>query len=106
MKPWKEIQEEIPMSRSQCNKRYNKAMEMLLNNGRILHMIEESEGDYVDWKLNKELSMFKYPQKSSGGIRPENKSGKSVTKKQRKNSEGSTERTDKRKKKGTRTQRT
>lgn len=106
MKPWKEIQEEIPMSRSQCNKRYNKAMEMLLNNGRILYMIEESEGDYVDWKLNKELSMFRYPQKSSGGIRPENKSGKSVPKKQRINSEGSTERMDKRKKKGARTQRT
>lgn len=90
MKKWKEIQEEIPMSRSQCNKRYNEAMKMLLNNGRILHMVEESEGDYMEWKVNKELNLLKSP------------------KKQRINSGGSTERTGKRKKerhKGIRAQR-
>lgn len=109
MKPWQEIQDEIPMSRSQCNKRYNKALNMLLNNGRILRMVEDSEEDYTDWKLNKELNLLKNPprkssKKSGEGIRPENKAGKSSQKKQRINAEASAQRMDRRKKKGTRTQ--
>lgn len=70
MKPWKDIQESIPMSRSQCNKRYNKAIEMLLNKGRIERMIEENEEAYTDWKLDKEWKMLKKsPEKQSGGYR-------------------------------------
>ena len=107
MKPWQEIQDEIPMSRSQCNKRYNNAIKMLLNNGRILRMVDDNEGAYTDWKLNKELNLLKNPpKKSSGGIRPENKSGKSTLKQQRITTEGRAEKLDKRKKKGMRTQRT
>ena len=53
MKPWKDIQESIPMSRSQCNKRYSKAIKMLLSKGRIERMIEENEETYMDWELNK-----------------------------------------------------
>lgn len=107
MKPWKEIQDEIPMSRSQCNKRYNGAIKILLNNGRIVRMVEENEKAYSDWKFNKELNLLKNPRKSQvGGIKPENKSGKSAPRKQQMKTEGSTEKMDKRKKKGTRTQRT
>lgn len=77
MKPWNDIQESIPMSRSQCNKRYNKAIEMLLNKGRIERMIEENEEAYTDWKLDKEWKMLKKsPEKQSGDIESGNKSGK------------------------------
>ena len=107
MKPWQEIQDGIPMSRSQCNKRYNKALEILLNNGRILRMVEDSEEEYTDWKLNKELNLLKKsPNKSSGGIKPENKTGKYPQKKPQEKAAGYSDRMDRRKKKGTRTQRT
>lgn len=107
MKPWQEIQGEIPMSRSQCNKRYNRAIQMLLGNGRILRMVEESEEDYAGWKLNKELNLLKKtPKNIGGGIRPENKSGKIPQKKQQAKAAACSDKMDKRKKKGAKTQRT
>lgn len=107
MKPWQEIQDGIPMSRSQCNKRYNRAIEMLLNNGRIIRMVEESEAEYTDWKLNKELNLLKKsPNKSRGDMKPENKSGKFHQKKTQEKAAGISNRMDRRRRKGTRTQRT
>lgn len=107
MKPWKDIQESIPMSRSQCNKRYNKAIEMLLNKGRIERMIEENEEAYTDWKLDKEWKMLKKsPEKQSGGIESGNKSGKYFQEIQKVKAVSNADRIDRRKKKGMKTQRT
>ena len=36
---WQDIQEAIPMCRSQCYKRYNKAIALLLQNGRIRKIV-------------------------------------------------------------------
>ena len=105
MKPWKDIQESIPMSRSQCNKRYNKAIEMLLNKGRIERMIEENEEAYTDWKLDKEWKMLKKsPEKQSGGIESGNKSGKYFQENQKVKAVSNADRIDRRKKKGMRSQ--
>ena len=107
MKPWKDIQESIPMSRSQCNKKYNKAIEMLLNKGRIERMIEENEEAYTDWKLDKEWKMLKKsPEKQSGGIESGNKSGKYFQENQKVKAVSNADRIDRRKKKGMKTQRT
>lgn len=107
MKPWKDIQESIPMSRSQCSKRYNKAIEMLLNKGRIERMIEENEEAYTDWKLDKEWKMLKKsPEKQSGGIESGNKSGKYFQENQKVKAVSNADRIDRRKKKGMKTQRT
>lgn len=106
MKPWKDIQESIPMSRSQCNKRYNKAIEMLLNKGRIERMIEENEEAYTDWKLDKEWKMLKKSlEKQSGGIESGNKSGKYFQENQKVKAVSNADRIDRRKKKGMKTQR-
>lgn len=99
--------ERIPMSRSQCNKRYNKAIEMLLNKGRIERMIEENEEAYTDWKLDKEWKMLKKsPEKQSGGIESGNKSGKYFQENQKVKAVSNADRIDRRKKKGMKTQRT
>lgn len=107
MKPWKDIQECIPMSRSQCNKRYNKAIEILMNKGRIERMIEENEKAYMNWKLNKEWKVLKKsPEKQSRGIEPGSKSGKYFQEKQKVKSGSNVARIDRRKKKGMKIQRT
>ena len=107
MKPWKYIQESIPMSRSQCNKRYNKAIEMLLNKGRIDRMIEENEEAYSEWKADKEWTMLKKSfEKDSRVIEPGNKTGKYFQEKQKTNASSNAGKIDRRKKKGMKTQRT
>ncbi len=45
-KPWGRICTQIPMSRSQVNKRYRAALAMLLENGRIQALIAQHEGEY------------------------------------------------------------
>ena len=48
MKKWAEIQDEIPMSRSQVHKTYQKAINMLLSFPRVMKMVEDSRDDYVE----------------------------------------------------------
>lgn len=52
-KPWKEIEDSIPMSYSQCNRRYNRALEMLMSKERIEQMIEENKEEYTKWKADR-----------------------------------------------------
>lgn len=52
-KPWQEIQDGIPMSRSQCYKRYNGAVAMLLSKEKIERMIEENRESYEKWQLDR-----------------------------------------------------
>lgn len=52
-KPWKEIQDSIPMSRSQCYKRYNSAIAMLLSKEKIERMIEENRESYEKWQADR-----------------------------------------------------
>jgi hypothetical protein len=84
-KPWGVIEKEIPMSRSQCNNRYNKALDMLLDNGRIQRMIKENEEEYLTWANNEAIRELAQGtlKNSSGGIASENKSGKKSRKKTR-----------------------
>ena len=96
-----------PADTSQCNKRYNKAIEMMLNKGRIERMIEENEEAYTDWKLDKEWKMLKKsPEKQSGDIESGNKSAKYFQENQKVKAFSNADRIDRRKKKGMKTQRT
>lgn len=44
---WEDIQNAIPMSRSQCYKRYNKAIALLLKDGSVQALIEQTR-DFTD----------------------------------------------------------
>lgn len=46
---WQDIQDTIPMSRSQCYKRYNKAITLLLQNARIRKMVEDQTPVYDEY---------------------------------------------------------
>ncbi len=52
-KPWQEIQDGIPMSRSQCYKRYNSAIAMLLSKEKIEQIIEENRENYEKWQADR-----------------------------------------------------
>lgn len=54
--PWADIQADIPMSRSQCNKRYNKAINTLLQNGRIRRIVEDHRADYDEYVCSRTLA--------------------------------------------------
>lgn len=47
---WKEVQSEIPMSRSQCYKRYNRALEIMLQNQEVRKLTGEKAGEYRAYK--------------------------------------------------------
>ncbi len=55
MKSWEYIQADIPMSRSQVNNRYNKAIDMLMENKRIKRLIEDHRAEYQSWVYEKEI---------------------------------------------------
>ncbi len=46
LKPWGAVSAEIPMSRSQVNRRYKAAINLLLENQRIQYMAAEYEDEY------------------------------------------------------------
>jgi AraC-like DNA-binding protein len=50
---WKDIAREIPMSRSQVNRRYNAALDQLLTYKRIRQIVEDHEEEYDAWKARK-----------------------------------------------------
>ena len=52
-KPWQEIQDGIPMSRSQCYKRYKSALDTLLSKDKIERMIEENQEAFEEWKMDR-----------------------------------------------------
>lgn len=77
LKTWSAISAEIPMSRSQVNRRYNVAIDILLNQQRIRKMIAKHEEEYLTWKMTWKIGEQKKKVKNTGGnIKSENKSGK------------------------------
>ena len=82
MMQWPDIEAAIPMSKSQCIRRYNATIDKLLQNPRIQRMVKESEKDYILWCAERDRGK---PKNQSGGIKPENKSGNSIQKKSRNN---------------------
>ncbi|NBJ01951.1 hypothetical protein D3Z62_18000 [Lachnospiraceae bacterium] len=84
MKPWNIISAEIPMSRSQVNRRYNAAIDMLLNNRGIQKLIAKNEKEYLQWKMERK---FRNQKSNSKKIvrnkKPENKSEKNSEKKKK-----------------------
>lgn len=55
LKPWRIISAEIPMSRSQVNRRYNSAIDQLLNNRSIQKLIAKNEKEYLQWKMERKI---------------------------------------------------
>lgn len=53
MMGWKEIADSIPMSRSQCNRRYNQAIEDLLQYDIVQEAIRENRDAYIRYKAAK-----------------------------------------------------
>ncbi|MCD8348795.1 MAG: hypothetical protein LUD16_12825 [Lachnospiraceae bacterium] len=86
MMSWQEIQSAIPMSRSQCNRRYNAALDILVQNEHIVRLIEENKDRYYEWELARGIQEARRnaSKKQSGGSDPENKSGKFSREKSRK----------------------
>ena len=85
LKPWSMISAEIPMSRSQVNRRYNAAIDALLNNKKIRKLIAKHENEYLQWKMGRKFYNQKKESKKMGGNRkPENKSEKNTEKKMEK----------------------
>ncbi len=56
LKPPGEIAKEIPMSRSQVNRKYNTAIDMLLANQRIKRMVVKYEDEYLAWKVSRGIN--------------------------------------------------
>lgn len=50
---WKDISKEIPMSRSQVNRKYNAGREKLLQYKRIQKIVRENEDAYEEWRNSK-----------------------------------------------------
>lgn len=79
MMKWKDIEEEIPMSHSQVNKNYRKAIRQLLTFNRIRQMVEENRQAFEDYVFEQGERRLKAdakrgPKNSSGGSASENKS--------------------------------
>lgn len=75
LKPWSIISEEIPMSRSQVNRRYNSAIDALLNNRSIQKLIAKNEREYLQWKMERKIRNQKSNSKKTvRNKNPENKS--------------------------------
>ena len=74
-KPWGAISAEIPMSRSQVNRRYKAAVKFLLKNQRIQSIAAEHEDEYDTYVHGK------WVKEESGGTSPENKFRKKAGKK-------------------------
>ena len=72
------------MSRSQVNRRYNAAIDMLLNNRGIQKLIAKNEKEYLQWKMERK---FRNQKSNSKKIvrnkKPENKSEKNSEKKKK-----------------------
>lgn len=49
MMNWYDIAEEIPMSRAQCHRRYNEALETLLQYPEVMEKVEKAEPEYDAW---------------------------------------------------------
>ena len=80
-----DIEAAIPMSKSQCIRRYNATIDRLLLNPRIQKMVKSNEKDYLLWCIEHDRGK---PKKQSGGMKPGNKSGNLNQKKSRKNKRG------------------
>lgn len=76
-KPWGAISAEIPMSRSQVNKRYKAAVNLLLENQRVQNIAVEHEDEYDTYMHGKGAK------KKNRGKSPENKYRKNSGKKTR-----------------------
>ncbi len=79
MMSWRQIEIAVPMSRSQCNNRYNEAIRMLLQNARvkeIAHEEREKYEEYIQQKSEAKKWRKKWPKKSR-----EIKSGKNLPEK-------------------------
>ena len=85
MMQWPDIEAAIPMSKSQCIRRYNATIDRLLLNPRIQKMVKSNEKDYLLWCIEHDRGK---PKKQSGGMKPGNKSGNLNQKKSRKNKRG------------------
>lgn len=85
MMQWPDIEAAIPMSKSQCIRRYNAAIDRLLLNPRIQKMVKDSEADYCAWRREHDGARLK---KQSGGIKPGNNSGNKSGKNSRKKNPG------------------
>jgi len=66
---WAEIEHAIPMSRSQCIRRYNRGIENLLQKETVQNLVRENEADYIAWCVKARLK------NQSGGMRSKNKTG-------------------------------
>ena len=53
MMPWKDIQKETSMSRSQCFKRHKSAIGMLLERERVRKMVEDSREAYIEYMMQR-----------------------------------------------------
>lgn len=53
MKSWRQISEQIPMSRSACAAHYSDAIDLLLQNARIQEMCDHNRDAYWDWVVKK-----------------------------------------------------
>ena len=49
MMSWRQIEIAVPMSRSQCNNRYNEAIRMLLQNARVKEIAHEEREKYEEY---------------------------------------------------------
>lgn len=85
LKSWGIISDEIPMSRSQVNRRYNAAIDALLNNRSVRKLIAKHENEYLQWKFDRKLrDQKKESKKKNGNKKPENKLEKNSGKKMEK----------------------
>lgn len=76
MMKWKEIEEEIPMSHSQVNKNYQKAIRQLLSFSKIRQMVNENRDAFEEYVCEQGERKAKGLMKNqSGGSDSENKSG-------------------------------
>lgn len=84
MKPWSTISAEIPMSRSQVNRRYNAAIDILLNHRGIQKMIAKNEKEFLQWKMERKFRNHKNNSKKIvRNKKPENKSEKNQEKRKK-----------------------
>lgn len=71
---WQDIQEAIPMCRSQCYKRYNKAIALLLQNGRIRKIVSDHTPAYDEYACERLLAKGR-KDKQKRGRKQTNKRG-------------------------------
>lgn len=80
MMQWPDIEAAIPMSKSQCIRRYNAAIGKLLKNPRIQKMVSTNEKDYLRWCIEHDMGA----KKQGGASRPGKAPGNQGQKKSRK----------------------